>query len=256
MIRCTQILLAAVALAPGPRALAQSPEPLTEAVRAAVLEALADERLGEAVYARVLKDHGDVRPFSNVIRAERRHAEFLEALLTARGLSVPAAAVPAEVPAYAGVKEACVAAVEFETKNVALYDRLLAGGATAGGAPVAGRLPEDVKRAFEHNRMASLDHHKPAFERCAGVAAARGPGRGAGRGHGGNATNRQGRGSPGGDGDCRNGHGRGCGHGAHAASGEAPGCGHGGCGHGGSGRPGGGCGGGRGHAGHDRSQGL
>jgi hypothetical protein len=205
MTRFTQILLAAIALASGPRALAQSPEPLSEAVRAAILEALADERLGEAVYARVLKDHGDVRPFSNVIRAERRHAEFLEALLTARGLGVPAAAVPADVPAYAGVKEACVAAVEFETKNVALYDRLLAAGATAEGASGAGRLPEDVKRAFEHNRMASLDHHKPAFERCAGVGSGQGMARGRGRGHGGGAAT-----------GC--GAGRGCGHG----------CGHGG----------------------------
>jgi hypothetical protein len=225
MTRCTQILLAVVVLAPGPRALAQSPEPLTEAVRAAILEALADERLGEAVYARVLKDHGDVRPFSNVVRAERRHAEFLEALLTARGLSVPAAAVPADVPAYAGVKEACVAAVEFETKNVALYDRLLTAGATAGGAPAAGPLPEDVKRAFEHNRMASLDHHKPAFERCSGVASARGPGRGAGRDHPGNAASQEAHGC--GHGGC----GHGCGHGRCGGHGSGPRCGHGG-GHG------------------------
>ena len=83
-----------------------------------------------------------------------------------------------------GVKEACAAAVEFEAKNVALYDRLLATGTTAGGPSSAGQLPEDVKRAFEHNRMASLDHHKPAVERCAGVASARGPGRGVGRGRG------------------------------------------------------------------------
>ena len=52
---------------------------------------------------------------------------------------------------------------------MALYDRLLA----------AGPLPDDVKQVFDHNRMASLDHHKPAFERCAGVATAQGAGRGA-----------------------------------------------------------------------------
>jgi len=75
---------------------------------------------------------------------------------------------------------------------VALYDRLLAKGS----------LPDDVKRAFDHNRMASLDHHKPAFERCAGVGSAQGQGRGAGHGHG-----------------CRAGHG--CGHGG----GQGCGCG-------------------------------
>jgi len=166
-----------------------------------------------------------VRPFSNVIRAERRHAEFLEALLTSRGLSVPAAAIPADVPAYAGVKEACVAAVEFETKNVALYDRLLAAGATAEGAPAAGPLPEDVKRAFEHNRMASLDHHKAAFERCAGVGSGQGMARGQGRGHGAGVAR--------GDGSqaCGRGQGRGHGGGAATGCGAGKGCGH-GCGHG------------------------
>jgi hypothetical protein len=126
------------------------------------------------VYARVLKDHGEVRPFSNIIRAERRHAEFLESLLRARGLLVAAPPAGVEAPGYAGVKEACAAAVELETTNVALYDRLIA----------AGPLPDDVKQVFEHNRMASADHHKPAFERCAGVASAQGQGRGAGHGCG------------------------------------------------------------------------
>ncbi|HEX9185957.1 MAG TPA: DUF2202 domain-containing protein [Vicinamibacteria bacterium] len=160
---------------------AREPVPLGDSVRAAVEEALRDEIRGEAIYARVLKDHGDVRPFSNVVRAERRHAAFLEDVLKARGLAVPEP--PAgEVPAYASVTEACAGAAAFELANVALYDRLLAKGP----------LPDDVKRAFDHNRMASLDHHRPAFERCAGVATAsgaqgggRGCGGGCGHGHGG-----------------------------------------------------------------------
>jgi hypothetical protein len=142
-------------------------------VKAGVEEALKDEYRGEAMYSRVLKDHGDVRPFSNVVRAERRHAACLESLLKARGLAVPDhREATGEASGFATVKEACAAAVEFETKNVALYDRLLA----------AGLLPDDVKDVFAHNRRASLDHHKPAFERCAGLVAAQGAGRGAGRG--------------------------------------------------------------------------
>jgi hypothetical protein len=154
-------------------------------VKAGIEEALQDEWRGEAIYGRVLDDHGDVRPFSNIVRAEARHAAFLLELLKARGLTVPENRwTKAGVPASASVKEACAAAVEFETKNVAIYDRLAA----------AGPLPDDVKQAFDHNRMASLDHHKPAFERCSGVSSAR-----AGRG--------------GGCGCCGHGHGRrqGCG---------------------------------------------
>jgi hypothetical protein len=185
------------------RAVAAAPATLSDSVRAAVEEALHDELRGEAMYSRVLKDHGDVRPFSNVARAERRHAAFLEDLLKARGLVVPAPPAGAEAPAYASVKEACGAAVEFETKNVALYDRLLA----------VGPLPDDVKRAFDHNRVASLDHHKPAFERCAGIATAQGAGRGAGHGHGA----RRGAG-------CTDGCGQGCGHCGHG-QGHGGGCG-------------------------------
>jgi rubrerythrin len=210
------LVAAGLALAPAAASRAQStlkPEPLSDRSRAAIEEALQDELRGEAFYARVLKDHGDVRPFSNVVRAERRHADFLAELLKARGLAVPERRpATAEPPAHASVKEACAAAVEFETENVALYDRLIA----------AGPLPDDVKRAFDHNRMASLDHHKPAFERCAGLATGHGAGRSVGRGHG---CHGHGCGHCGqeceacgpGCGSC----GRGCGHGAH-------GCGHGG----------------------------
>ena len=58
---------------------------------------------------------------------------------------------------------------EFEDRNVALYDRLLG----------AGGFPDDVIHVFEHNRMASLERHKPAFERCSsgGEALAAVPGR-------------------------------------------------------------------------------
>lgn len=206
--------------APATASAAEKPAPLGDAVKAAVEEALRDELRGEAIYARVLKDHGDVRPFSNVVRAERRHAAFLEDVLKARGLALPAP-LAGDVPAYATVREACAAAVAFETQNVALYDRLLA----AAGTVASGPLPEDVKQAFEHNRMASLDHHKPAFERCAGVAAGQGMARGKGRGHGaGVATGDESR-------TCGRGQGRGHGDGAAKGCGTGQECGH-GCGHG------------------------
>ena len=171
--------------------------PLSETVRAAIAEALQDEYQGEAIYDRVLKDHGEIRPFSRVVYAERRHSRFLEDLLTSRDLAVPENRwTRGESPSYASVNDACVAAVEFEVRNVALYDRLLA----------VGPLPDDVRRAFEHNRTASLEHHKPAFERCSGWSGT--PGRGAA------SSSRGGR-------DC--GH-RGCGHGC-----SHHGCGHHGC---------------------------
>ncbi len=216
----TAALAALLLLAPAAGGGAQStasagavkPAPSSDEVRAAIEEALCDERRSEAIYARVLKDHGDVRPFWNVVRAERRHATFLEDLLMDRGLAVPASPDETGIPGYPSVKEACAAAVALETTNVALYDRLLA----------AGPLPDDVRRAFDHNRVASLDRHKPAFERCAGVATAqpggrdRGHGARHGAGHGGGCGPACGQG-------CRAGGGGGCGHCGHGRGGHGQG---------------------------------
>ncbi len=174
----------------------------------AIAEALQDEYQGEALYARVLETLGEVGPFSRIVHAEQRHAAFLEDLLEDRDLAVPARRwTEAEVPTYASRQEACAAAVEFEVRNVALYDRLLAQL----------ELPEDVRAVFEHNRMASLEHHQPAFARCAGTSG--GPagdaavaGRGCGRGAGARALGQVGCGcgrGGGGAGRCGAGHGSG-----------------------------------------------
>lgn len=182
---------------------AANPAPLDERTKAAILEGIADERKTEAIYKAVIEKHGEVRPFANTVRAEARHAAFLEALLTSRGLDVPKPfAAAATAPATVG--EACTAALQSERENVALYDRLLA----------AGPLPDDVKGAFEHNRVASLEHHVPAFERCAA------------RGGGGHAAASESRGR------------------GPAGRGGRAGCGHGGCGPCGHRHHGGGGGGG------------
>jgi hypothetical protein len=144
---------------------------LDERQKTAIVEALQDERDGEAFYADVIAAHGSVRPFSNVIEAERRHAAFLAETLEKRGVSVPAAKAGAKAT-FASIAQACEAALTFEKRNVALYDRLLA----------AGPFPQDVKEALEHNRMASQEHHIPAFERCSGGAGGAGCGKGMGRG--------------------------------------------------------------------------
>jgi hypothetical protein len=49
----------------------------------------------------------------------------------------------------------CRAGVDSEKKTVALYDELLKA-----------EVPPDLRRAFEHLRVASVQHHLPAFEAC------------------------------------------------------------------------------------------
>jgi hypothetical protein len=121
--------------------------------------ALQDEYHAEAVYLRVLADHGTIMPFANIVNAEARHAASILSLYAARGWTPPANAwSPAAVDGFAAVTEACTVGAAAERADIALYDELLARG----------DLPADVQRVFENNRRASLEGHLPAFERCGG----------------------------------------------------------------------------------------
>ena len=90
-----------------------------------LLDALDDERKAEATYAAVIAKFGPVRPFSNIIEAEQRHASALERQLRRLGLTVPPNPWTGKVSAPATLKEACESAVEGEIENIALYDRLI-----------------------------------------------------------------------------------------------------------------------------------
>jgi len=115
-----------------------------------------DEYHAEAVYERVLAEHGDVFPFVNIVRAEARHAASIANLFATRGLAVPARVWTVEnVPGFSTVPAACAAAADAEIDNVALYDRYLATD-----------LPADVRTVFANNRTASIDNHLPAFSAC------------------------------------------------------------------------------------------
>lgn len=137
-----------------------APRPLDARTQAAIQEALRDEVRSKAEYDSAI-ERGAGMPFLRIVQAEERHAELLRSLFRARQLAVPQMEAPlADESAAAPPAAACVRAVASEAANVALYDRLLASEA----------LPPDVRAVFEHNRSASLEHHTPAFRRCAGSA--------------------------------------------------------------------------------------
>jgi len=129
------------------------------AVLAAMTAGLQDEYRAAAVYESVLGQFGDVLPFSNIVIAERQHAASIAALFIARGLAVPAPTTIGALPSLGTVRDACDLGATAEVENVALYDDLLALD-----------LPFDVQRVFEANRLASLEKHLPAFERCGPLA--------------------------------------------------------------------------------------
>jgi rubrerythrin len=148
---------------------------LDPATSTAILAALADERKAEAYYQAVIDRFGEVKPFSNIAGAERRHAESLEKLCRKYGIDIPIASTGEVADVPDTIKEACAAAVEAEERNIGLYDDLLP------------KLSEhDVSQTFEHLQAASKNHHLPAFTRCAeGGAHGEGHGGGHGAGQGG-----------------------------------------------------------------------
>ena len=116
---------------------------------------LEDERRSEALYAAVIQKHGEVRPFSNIIEAERRHQGALENLFEAYGLTVPTNPwKDKKALAPDTFKASCEAGAQLETENVALYDHLMK----------TVKEP-DLLEVFEHLRWASQERHLPAFQR-------------------------------------------------------------------------------------------
>jgi hypothetical protein len=129
----------------------------------ALKDTLDDEYKARETYAQVIRDFGEVRPFINIVEAEARHASALLNLFEKYGISPPPNRWAGKTPRFSSVHEACVASVQGEIENVALYDRALKST----------RRP-DILAVYQALRSASQDRHLPAFQRCA----QRAPGRG------------------------------------------------------------------------------
>ncbi|MDM7923355.1 MAG: hypothetical protein QUS14_13745 [Pyrinomonadaceae bacterium] len=136
-----------------------------------LLLALNDEYLAIATYTEVNRKFGDPRPFSNIVRAEERHAVMLKELFTKYQVPVPNNPWPGNVPTFASVSDACKASVQGEIVNRDLYTRLFKTTERA-----------DILDTYKYLQRASEENHLPAFERC-GDGRGRG-GRGPGNGRG------------------------------------------------------------------------
>ncbi len=136
-----------------------SVSPLTGDVAASVEDAIQDEYRMFYTYTGVVDDLGDEQPFVSIRDAEWMHVGALANLYEKRSLDVPESTWDVgNVPTYATRQAACAAGVEGEIANVLMYDEMLLQ-----------QLPADVERVFENLRAASLEHHLPAFQQCAGA---------------------------------------------------------------------------------------
>lgn len=129
---------------------------LTATEVAHLVAALDDEYQARATYAQVIEDFGSVRPFSNIVDAEGRHASALINLFQRYDIPVPPDTWPGRAPRYESLQAACEAGVAGEIANAALYDELLAGTERS-----------DILEVYRNLQQASQERHLPAFRRCA-----------------------------------------------------------------------------------------
>lgn len=119
--------------------------------------AIQDEHLAEAEYIDVLARHGNIRPFSNIVNAERRHIEALEPLFRECGEPIPDNEGAQHVIPTETIEQALDACVEGEINNIAMYELFLDQDG----------VPENVREVFSNLKAAS-EQHLQAFRRNRG----------------------------------------------------------------------------------------
>lgn len=144
------------------RNLALQIPPVPGDVPAQVVQAMSEGWLDEVhayqTYESIMLQFGRVAPFVNIQAAEAQHRAALEAMFARYNLPLPTPSEAVQASEFASFADACAAAVEAEIANGALYDQWLA----------AVQDYPDLTQVFTSLRDASLNHHLPAFERCAG----------------------------------------------------------------------------------------
>lgn len=122
----------------------------------AMVESIEDEYKSRAFYQAVIDKFGEVRPFSNIVNAEAKHAEMWKSIFAKYGLEVPRDNYAGNMEAPENMKAACEAGIEGEIANIEMYDNFLTFVKEA-----------DIRAAIAKLRTASKERHLPAFQRCA-----------------------------------------------------------------------------------------
>jgi len=147
---------------------------MSNVVNDVLIEAINDEYKARALYSKVIEKFGEVRPFINIVEAEKTHIQALLPLFEKYSIEVPKDDWDSRVEVPESLIKACEVGVKAEIENAQMYTRLLAA---------TNEYP-DVQMVLRQLQRASQENHLPAFERCAqGGGGQGGGGRGQHRGN-------------------------------------------------------------------------
>lgn len=136
-------------------AVAASNTSLDAQTQRAMIDAINDEYHARAFYNAVINKFGELRPFTNIVHAETRHADRLSQLFNQYGLTIPEDSFAGKVEAPETLQAACQMAIAAEIANVKMYDKFLDF-----------IRESDLRDTFTQLRYVSQNKHKVAFERC------------------------------------------------------------------------------------------
>jgi hypothetical protein len=109
--------------------------------------AVQDEYLARAEYELIMEHYGEMRPFSNIIRAEEQHIARLVEIFDRYDLDLPEDTAGEHVVLPADLKAAFQTGVQAEIENIAMYESFLKE-----------ELPGDVAALFAELKAASENH--------------------------------------------------------------------------------------------------
>ena len=110
--------------------------------------AIQDEYLARAEYALIMKEYGVIRPFSNIIRAERLHISWVSDSLEKYGFTIPKDVSQDHVVLPPTMKTALEMGVQAEIDNIEMYEKFLARP----------DLPADIRALFLELQRGSRNH--------------------------------------------------------------------------------------------------
>ncbi len=117
-----------------------------------LMYAAQDEYLAKAEYAAIIDEYDVTRPYSNIMKAEETHLDYLKEVYVTYNIEFPNDESSAQLVIPTSLLEAAKVGVQAEIDNIAMYELFLSYD-----------LPTDIEDVFNALMKGSLNHLS-AFE--------------------------------------------------------------------------------------------